>query len=793
MRRTTAYALLAVLTAATGGLVWHNLRTANYARVVELMEARDYDRAASELRALIARRGATPELYSDLGFALLSAKRYDEAVLTLEKALSLAGKRTSKRASEDREFLARACLHTGDFERAGRLLLGLLAAPDSAAAAPRLLAALRSVARETGPEALEAWAAVEQAALAGDPRLLALFGDTALETYRFELAERYYTATLAARPDDPQSYLRMGELYRNMHRFEDGARVLAQGLERAPNFAPLHESLGHLYLNWRGPREAIAEYLKAAAADPARADAHAMLGSIYETLGDATAARSHIEAALRIDPNRLDLRSLLERLRAGAARPDLGPRFTLDLVVHDAAGVLAQPSVAGNWSKTGDHDELGGWERRALTRGADGDWRTTIELSRWKYFPYNFILYDGEGRPRHQLGFNPPESPDLSLSVDAAALNLTAKASRPAPELRGRRPTDGRRQVLVVMLDSASWVMLQPLLERGELPYLGGLAAAGARAPLLSPDPFTNRALDHMTRFTRENDTTVKDWLVQIGREVEAYPGPDRLFKRGFLDFFTPEETSVWQLFALSHRSAVNLTFSEAWAFNPDDLLVVDSQGQTSRGSEHMRLPPVDREAVLARFVAPAPAAAHEPALDALLVDAYAHAEGKTALAETYLDEKRPDLTFVVFAESDLLSHRLWDVNFAAWRADAERSPALDAYGRTLERAFVFYDEMIGRLLAKLDGDDTVIICSDHGMQGSLHHDEIGVLIAHGDGVRRGVTLPQMTLLDLPPTLCYLTGAAWPEVPGHRVMEALFTPERLAASPVPAAKGRAPL
>ena len=49
-------------------------------------------------------------------------------------------------------------------------------------------------------------------------------------------------------------------------------------------------------------------------------------------------------------------------------------------------------------------------------------------------------------------------------------------------------------RVVVIGLDSATWLMMDPLLEAGRLPNLGRLMAEGGHGPLRSSIPYVSAA-----------------------------------------------------------------------------------------------------------------------------------------------------------------------------------------------------------------------------------------------------------------------------------------------------------
>ena len=53
-------------------------------------------------------------------------------------------------------------------------------------------------------------------------------------------------------------------------------------------------------------------------------------------------------------------------------------------------------------------------------------------------------------------------------------------------------------------------------------------------------------------------------------------------------------------------------------------------------------------------------------------------------------------------------------------------------------RSTVQVDGILGEFTAELDGDDTLILVSDHGIWGTLHHDPSCILVLDGPGIEPG-------------------------------------------------------
>ncbi len=164
------------------------------------------------------------------------------------------------------------------------------------------------------------------------------------------------------------------------------------------------------------------------------------------------------------------------------------------------------------------------------------------------------------------------------------------------------------------------------------------------------------------------------------------------------------------------------------------------------------------------------------------LVNAWVHDTTFARMAEDLASRYTVDLLAVYFQAADYTGHGFWKWHEPEpFRAagvavdDAE----LAALGDVVRNAYVFLDELVGRMTALVDDDALVVVLSDHGMGPGLgdyavegdflsgnHRDE-GVLVLSGPMVRRGVA-PQerITHYDVLPTL--LLALDLPQVLDHR-------------------------
>jgi len=92
-------------------------------------------------------------------------------------------------------------------------------------------------------------------------------------------------------------------------------------------------------------------------------------------------------------------------------------------------------------------------------------------------------------------------------------------------------------------------------------------------------------------------------------------------------------------------------------------------------------------------------------------------------------------------------------------------------FGEIIDKYYMWVDKEIGKYLQKIDRNTTVIICSDHGMGPWLKMSQVkkgvrlsgshrrnGIIILWGNHIRKGVKISPKNVLDVFPTILYLTG-----------------------------------
>ncbi len=146
--------------------------------------------------------------------------------------------------------------------------------------------------------------------------------------------------------------------------------------------------------------------------------------------------------------------------------------------------------------------------------------------------------------------------PVAGRSVEVA---ITARAPKPRAQITlARRPGDGRRRVILLLLDCGDWRIVETLRARGELPALDALLTQGHRAVLDSDPPLTAAALEALVWPNRHNAASFVGLMHQMGTELA---GLSSLGETPFdgLSWLLPEEPDLFSVLGRGDRAAANL------------------------------------------------------------------------------------------------------------------------------------------------------------------------------------------------------------------------------------------
>jgi tetratricopeptide (TPR) repeat protein len=364
---------------------------------------------------------------------------------------------------------------------------------------------------------------------------------------------------------------------------------------------------------------------------------------------------------------------------------------------------------------------------------------------------------------------------------------------------------DSSGRVIVLGLDGVDPKIVDLLISEDKLPNFAKLRREGAYGrflssrPLLSPIIWTTIATgkppnEHgIAHFVALNEETGEQLPVTSQmRKVKALWNilSDRDRRVAVVGWWAtwPAETVNGTI--VSDHTAYHFLFPEGDTGAESPLGVVHPPALQEAVARMVRRP----EEMTLNEVAPfASVSAEEFARPFEFENDLGHLKWALASAQSYTriglhlwSEQAPDALFVYIEAVDSTSH-LFGHLFRAQGLSGELAEQQKRFGEAVERAYGLADEIVGKYLAAMDDETTLIVLSDHGFKlGELHddpsrtrdmrrvsehfHEIEGILYLYGKGVKR-TRLERPTLFDIAPTVLALAGVAPARDMQGRVLE----------------------
>jgi hypothetical protein len=329
-------------------------------------------------------------------------------------------------------------------------------------------------------------------------------------------------------------------------------------------------------------------------------------------------------------------------------------------------------------------------------------------------------------------------------------LTIPVESRAPQPKARAaltRRPGDGRRKLLALIVDCGDWRLIQYLRARGELPTLDTLVKNGFRAVLDSDPPMTAAALESLVRPEHAAATSFVGLVHQLGIELA---GLASIGENPFdaLSWVLPEQTDLFDAIGAGEHTAANLLFSHGGIdagrhselTGPNGLrrrLPIETSGRDLRPDERARWPGLDaanieRDAIHLRSIAAE----------------FDNAEKIVAAGDV-------DFLALRIEGFDILTHAFFAHTTATRQDDG------DGF---LYELYRYVDARLADTHNLLDEDDILIVMSDHGIRTSMEHSRHAFFVATGAGVPIGRAPGNPALRGVSVVLADLMGVEtnWP-------------------------------
>jgi predicted AlkP superfamily phosphohydrolase/phosphomutase len=365
-------------------------------------------------------------------------------------------------------------------------------------------------------------------------------------------------------------------------------------------------------------------------------------------------------------------------------------------------------------------------------------------------------------------------------------------------------------KVVIIGIDGLEWQLVDPLLEEGKLPNLAGVIERGVRADLLSLEPEQKSPIVWTTIATGKGPQ--KHGITDYLDDTDEQPLINSLGWRA---------RSVWDILGEKGYSVGVINWLVTWpAYEVNGYLVTDRIGYAPEDG-HDPIPrvthPDELVEELAPYRKPYSHTTDEEIAPFMDGDAWKsehgtgtpewngaetvrtfYAQDHTALnvAKHLLESReQPDFLAVYVLGVDRCCHAFWG-QMRPWTVNIHMSEQfIDTFDETILRYYEHMDEILGELLAALDEDSTVIVCSDHGFRGPHRtkegtklgiamHRNVGVLAAEGPGIRRGVEGVDASVFDITPTVLELFGEPVGRDMDGFVLSSILEQEHLEENPV---------
>ena len=397
------------------------------------------------------------------------------------------------------------------------------------------------------------------------------------------------------------------------------------------------------------------------------------------------------------------------------------------------------------------------------------------------------------------------------LRINVAGLLVVgcAMACGGEPQLEERESPLAK--VVFVGIDGATWDVIDPMIERGELPNFAKLAERGRRSSLISFPPLSSPIVwTTMATGTFPRSHGILGFTFPFGPSSKARP----------VDSSMRRDPAIWNIATAYGRRVGQVGY---FVSHPPDkvdgFIITDRFHQRVPGSSF----PTDvqgelkgafsgnsaKAGLLGRFLPwdYSPAAAKDksdPQYTASLivsgrVDEVVERDEIYRRVTMELLDRPVDLFTTYFRVVDHSSHATWRYFDDSGFDEPTNADDKALLGGIIPEAYRYMDDMLGELVERCGDDTNIIIVSDHGfgpaakdyevtegkgmvLSGSHRHD--GIFLAAGPDIRQGQGDEIITVMDITPLLLALVGLPISdELPG-RVIEEVLRPGFLEEWPI---------
>ena len=356
--------------------------------------------------------------------------------------------------------------------------------------------------------------------------------------------------------------------------------------------------------------------------------------------------------------------------------------------------------------------------------------------------PVRWVWSDSDGRPLASgVSWPGPDKPVIVAIADRPQAPASVAAFSPTIA-----PADGDPNVYVLILDCGDWRLIRYLQARGEMPTLTALEARGTAGVLTSIPAMTGTAMEKVVHPRSESTFTLLSYLHHMGAELGglASIGENPIEE---ISWVLKEYPYIFDLAAAANRVSANMLFSHG--------------GKVSVGRNAELIGPGDRREMLTgltwqRGLRPEELAALPGLREApeYVLDMAAEFDAGAQL----IRRRDIDLLLLRIEPLDLMTH--------AHYGETTRSGRDDGLPM-LYQTYRYVDQRLADIVNAIDGDDTLIVMSDHGIQATMLHDPEAYFVAVGPRLAPGRLSGQPEIAGVARLLLDALGvpvpASWPD------------------------------
>jgi len=296
-----------------------------------------------------------------------------------------------------------------------------------------------------------------------------------------------------------------------------------------------------------------------------------------------------------------------------------------------------------------------------------------------------------------------------ALLLTGSILGCSAEQGIPEPEA----------PVWLIGIDGATWDLIRPLVEIGELPNFAELMDGGAHGVLLSEEPTLSPALWATVA------TGVPRSVHGVVNFVVRRPGSYETVEAGPPDRRSP---ALWELVGAAGGSSAVISWFGSFPAEPIAGYYVSKRFDPANLEPGQVYP----EGFAERLAAKAQVLMRRGDLATIgwtpqMRDALVDDARTLAALRVVREEASPDLVAVYFAGIDVAQHLMWrhmEPSSQAFPEDGEPDRDL---AQVIPSYYRYIDHMLGEIRALAPEDATLVIVSDHG-GGPLRRDEAYLL-----------------------------------------------------------------